>query len=117
MKIDLSKSEEMKAANELVGMLRKHGRAGISHLDLYLPAVEGDGDRDCVVSTATVYVITAGGKYHEAIVHTALSQLHALTDGSKRIVISNGEKTVKVSAAMAVEWILTDFKRGKEDDD
>ena len=117
MKIDLSKSEEMNAVNELVTMLRKHGRAGISHLDLYLPAVEGDGNRDCVVSTATVYVITAGGKYHEAIVHTALSQLHALTDGSKHIVISNGGKTVKVSAAKAVDWILTDFKRGKEDGD
>ncbi len=117
MKIDLSKSEEMKCVNELVGLLKKHGRAGISHLDLYLPAVEGDGDRDCVVSTATVYVITTGGKYHEAIVHTALSQLHALTDGIKRIVISNGEKTVKVSAANAVDWILADFRKGKEDDD
>lgn len=117
MKIDLSKSEEIKCVNELVGLLKKHGRAGISHLDLYLPAVEVDGDRDCVVSTATVYVITVGGKYHEAIVHTALSQLHALTGGSKRIVISNGEKTVKVSAAKAVDWILTDFKRGREDGD
>lgn len=116
MKIDLSKSKEMNPVNELVGMLKKHGRAGISHLDLYLPAVEGDGDRDCVVSTVTVYVITAGGKYHEAIVHTALSQLHALTDGIKRIVISNGEKTITVSAEKAVDWILTDFKRGKEDD-
>lgn len=119
MKIDLSKSEEMKSVNELVTMLRKHGRAGISHLDLYLPAVEGgsDCDYDCVVSTATVYVITAGGKYHEAIVHTALTQLTHLTDGSKRVVISNGEKTVKTSAAKAVDWILTDFKKGKEDDD
>lgn len=117
MKIDLSKSEEMNAVNELVTMLRKHGRAGISHLDLYLPAVDGDGDRDCVVSTSTVYCITAGGKYHEAIVHTALSQLTHLTDGSNRVVISNGEKTVKTSAQNAVDWILTDFKKGEEDDD
>lgn len=117
MKIDLTRSEEMTPVNELVNMLRKHGRAGISHLDLYLPAVEGDGDRDCVVSTATVYVITAGGKYHEAIIHTALTQLTHMTDGSKRVVISNGEKTVKTSAQKAVDWILTDFRRGEEDDD
>lgn len=117
MKIDLSKSEEMNSVNDLVDMLKKHGRAGISHLDLYLPAVEGDGDRDCIVSTATVYVITAGGKYHEAIVHTALTQLTHLTEGSKRVVISNGEKTVKTSPAKAVDWILTDFRKGEKDDD
>lgn len=116
MKIDLAKSKEMEPVNQLVELLKTHGRAGISHLDLYLPAVEGDGDRDCVVSTATVYVITAGGKYHEAIVHTALTQLTHITDGSKRVVISNGEKTVKTSPAKAVDWILTDFKRGEKDD-
>ena len=117
MKIDLAKCEEMKPVNALVELLAKHGRAGVSHLDLYLPAVDGDGDRDCVVSTATVYVITAGGKYHEAIVHTALTQLAHLTDGSKRVVISNGDKTVKTSAAKAVDWILTDFRRSEKDDD